>query len=69
MKRTLDHCHKFEDTGRSCFSEQLFRDMFASGLANPNGGRSVDTSIESEFAKPYSTSSHSLEARVSGIFI
>ncbi|KAH9802042.1 hypothetical protein KPL71_001239 [Citrus sinensis] len=65
VKRTLDHCHKFEDTGRSCFSEQLFRDMFASGLANPNGGRSVDTSTESEFAKPYSTSSHSLEARVS----
>lgn len=65
VKQTLDHCHKFEDTGRSCFSEQLFRDMFASGLANPNGGRSVDTSIESEFAKPYSTSSHSLEARVS----
>lgn len=28
VKRTLDRYHQFEDTGKSCFNEPLFKDMF-----------------------------------------
>lgn len=36
VKRTLDRCHEFEVTGKSCFSEPLFRGMFLSGLSHTN---------------------------------
>ncbi|TXG61608.1 hypothetical protein EZV62_012971 [Acer yangbiense] len=64
VKRTLDRCHKFEDTGKSCFSEQLFRDLFLSGYSHLNGRLSLDTDGES--AKLYAnTFGSSLEVRVS----
>ncbi|KAM0969853.1 hypothetical protein FF1_018056 [Malus domestica] len=31
VKRTLDRCHEFEKTGKSCFSEPLYRDILLSG--------------------------------------
>ncbi|KAK3213469.1 hypothetical protein Dsin_018175 [Dipteronia sinensis] len=64
VKRTLDRCHKFEDTGKSCFSEQLFRDLFLSGYSHLNGRLSLDTDGES--AKLYAnTFGSSFEVRVS----
>ncbi|KAL5768575.1 hypothetical protein ACOSQ2_015358 [Xanthoceras sorbifolium] len=64
VKRTLDRCHKFEDTGKSCFSEQLFRDIFLSKYSHLNGRGSLDTNGDS--AKLYAnTSGHSLEVKVS----
>lgn len=66
VKRTLERCHKFENTGKSCFSEPLFKDKFLSGSSNLNGARPADTSTEGEPTKPYA-SIHSLEGRFSGI--
>ncbi|XP_031380403.1 uncharacterized protein LOC116195384 [Punica granatum] len=31
VKRTLDRCRQFEETGKSCFSEPSFREIFHSG--------------------------------------
>lgn len=33
MKRTLDRCRQFEEIGKSCFNEPLFRDIFHSGTS------------------------------------
>lgn len=61
VKRTLDRCHMYEETGKSCFSESLFMDMFLSGLSNLNDAQSVDTVTEAESSKPRSP-----EVRVPG---
>lgn len=61
VKRTLERCHKFEDTGKSCFSEPLFKGMFLSGSFNLDGARQADTTTEGESTKPYA-SIRSLEA-------
>ncbi|GMI89414.1 SAGA complex subunit 2A [Hibiscus trionum] len=67
VKRTLDRCHKFEDTGTSCFDEPMLRDMFLSGSSRLNGAQSVDTPTDSESGKLCARSStRSLEARTSG---
>ncbi|KAK4775246.1 hypothetical protein SAY86_010181 [Trapa natans] len=34
MKRTLDRCRQFEKTGKSCFHEPSFRDIFHSGSSH-----------------------------------
>ncbi|XP_059634804.1 uncharacterized protein LOC132277087 isoform X2 [Cornus florida] len=65
VKRTLERCQKFEDTGKSCFSEPLFRDMFLSGLSHFNDAKPVDAA-DGETDKQYvNTSGCSLEFRVS----
>ncbi|XVF88811.1 hypothetical protein PTKIN_Ptkin19aG0081500 [Pterospermum kingtungense] len=67
VKRTLDRCHKFEDTGKSCFDDPMLKDMFLSGSSRLNGARSVDTPTDGESGKPCANgSSRSLEARTSG---
>ncbi|KAL4318819.1 hypothetical protein GQ457_18G001480 [Hibiscus cannabinus] len=67
VKRTLDRCHKFEDTGTSCFDEPMLREMFLSGSSRLNGAQSVDTPTDSESGKPCARSStRSLEGRTSG---
>lgn len=48
MKRTLDRCRKFEDTGKSCFSEPAFRDVI---LAGPVCGNDADSVIHPEGLK------------------
>ncbi|KAL2586854.1 hypothetical protein AAZV13_13G079000 [Glycine max] len=35
VKRTLGRCHQFEDTGKSCFSDPLFKDMFLAESSKP----------------------------------
>ncbi|KAL6974570.1 hypothetical protein U1Q18_028754 [Sarracenia purpurea var. burkii] len=66
VKRTLDRCQKFEDTGKSCFGEPLFRDMFLSGSSRLNNAQLVDSTADGESGKQYAnTSGCSLEVRVS----
>ncbi|KVH93993.1 hypothetical protein Ccrd_003954 [Cynara cardunculus var. scolymus] len=36
VKRTLERCQEFETTGKSCFTEPLFREMFISGSSHLN---------------------------------
>ena len=67
VRRTLQRCHHFEDTGKSCFSETLFKDMFLSRSSNLNGARPADTTTEGESTKPF-VSIPSLEGRFSLIF-
>ncbi|KGN66266.1 uncharacterized protein LOC101208478 isoform X1 [Cucumis sativus] len=65
VKRTLNRCHKFEDTGKSFFSEPSFREMYSSWSVNPNGERQSDP-VEGESEKSYA-SIQSLDARVSAL--
>ncbi|KAF5748459.1 hypothetical protein HS088_TW04G00413 [Tripterygium wilfordii] len=70
VKRTLERCHNFEDTGKSCFSEPLFKDILLSRPSQLNCSQSVHTPTDGESAKPFSdTSSRSLEGRVSASMI
>ncbi|XP_020220267.1 uncharacterized protein LOC109803210 isoform X1 [Cajanus cajan] len=61
VKRTLDRCHQFEDTGKSCFNEPLYKDMLLAASAQLSIVQHLD-GMEAESTKPY-TSSFSLEAR------
>ncbi|ESW26618.1 hypothetical protein PHAVU_003G134300 [Phaseolus vulgaris] len=36
VKRTLERCHQFEETGKSCFSDPLFKDMFLAESLKPH---------------------------------
>lgn len=67
VKRTLEQCHKYEETGKSCFSEPLFRDIFLSG-SNINSARQADYTTEGESGKGYASIRY-LEGRISGIFL
>ncbi|XP_038696142.1 uncharacterized protein LOC119993202 isoform X2 [Tripterygium wilfordii] len=62
VKRTLEQCHHFEDTGKSCFSEPLFKDILPSRPSQLNSSQSVDTPTDCESAKPFTNTS--LEASV-----
>ncbi|XP_010912280.1 uncharacterized protein [Elaeis guineensis] len=41
-KRTLARCQKFEETGRSCFSEPAFRDIILSAPLHSSDGKYAD---------------------------
>ncbi|XP_071696844.1 uncharacterized protein [Rutidosis leptorrhynchoides] len=36
VRRTLDQCHEFEETGKSCFTEPIYKEMFRSGSSYLN---------------------------------
>ncbi|XP_023756909.1 uncharacterized protein LOC111905444 isoform X1 [Lactuca sativa] len=61
VKRTLDRCHEFETTGKSCFSEPLFMDMFLSGLShfNDNTNTQQSPSLTNFDSYPPDTQNHS----------
>ncbi|XAR67133.1 hypothetical protein NMG60_11013577 [Bertholletia excelsa] len=63
VKRTLERCHQFEDTGKSCFGEPSYKDMFISGLSRI--GEPLDTSADGESGRQYASTSSPLEVRVS----
>ncbi|KAJ1400690.1 hypothetical protein SESBI_29381 [Sesbania bispinosa] len=65
VKRTLERCHQFEDTGKSCFSEPLFKDMFLAACSQPSIARQSD-GMEADSSKPYA-SFLSAEARTASI--
>ncbi|MBA0650576.1 hypothetical protein Goklo_017979 [Gossypium klotzschianum] len=67
VKRTLDKCKKFEQTGTSCFSEPALQDVMFSVPPCSNEAKSVDC-IGSGTASNIcnETSNHQAEARGSG---
>ena len=65
VKRTLDQCHKYDDTGKSCFSELLFREIFHS-RSSINSARQADSTPDGESSKGYASIRY-LEGRISGI--
>ncbi|KAL1371818.1 hypothetical protein HN51_002024 [Arachis hypogaea] len=65
VKRTLERCHQFEDTGKSCFSESSFKDMFVAAATQLNAVRQLD-GMEAESSKPY-VSPLTLEARTASM--
>lgn len=48
VRRTLDRCHEFETTGKSCFTEPLYKEKFHNGSSHLN-----DTQTDNEFDKIY----------------
>lgn len=66
VKRTLERCQQFEDTGKSCFNEPLYKDMFLAASSQLSVVRKLD-GIEAESTKP--CASFSLEARTGIILI
>lgn len=52
VKRTLDRCIVFEETGKSCFREPLYKDMFLSAISRLSDGQ-TDSNTDSEAAKSY----------------
>ncbi|KAL7590691.1 hypothetical protein Lser_V15G38842 [Lactuca serriola] len=50
VRRTLDRCHEFETTGKSCFNEPLYKEMFHNRSSHLN-----DTQIDNEFDKIYAS--------------
>lgn len=68
VKRTLGRCQEFEVSGKSCFNEPLFRDMFLSGVSRLADSRTMDSVADGEFGKIQGNTSSSLnEVRASGI--
>ncbi|XP_047319857.1 uncharacterized protein LOC124923904 isoform X2 [Impatiens glandulifera] len=68
IKRTLDRCHQYEDTGKSCFGEPIYRDMFICSSSYPNDAL-PDVTADGETSKQgVSTPRCSLEVRASGPF-
>ncbi|KAF1892414.1 hypothetical protein Lal_00010879 [Lupinus albus] len=55
VKRTLERCHQFEDAGKSCFNEPLFKDMLLAASSQLSIVRLLDD-MEAESAKPYALS-------------
>ncbi|XP_049359557.1 uncharacterized protein LOC125824252 [Solanum verrucosum] len=52
VKRTLDRCIEFEETGKGCFREPLYKDMFLSAISRLSDGQ-TDSNTDSEAAKSY----------------
>ncbi|KAL7096014.1 hypothetical protein ACP275_10G058400 [Erythranthe tilingii] len=66
VKRAMERCQEFELTGKSCFDDPLYRDMFLSGLLRPIDGQSFNSSTDNESGKLHAgTSGCSVEVRTS----
>lgn len=50
VKRTLEHCKRFEDTGKSCFGEAAFRDILISN-SDSKGESLLDSKSDSDSGK------------------
>ncbi|KAK9948021.1 hypothetical protein M0R45_003610 [Rubus argutus] len=61
VKRTLDRCHKYEETGTSCFSETVYRDILLSGASDVNGTQQAEVIADGESTQSYA-SARCLEA-------
>ncbi|XWS73915.1 hypothetical protein CRYUN_Cryun02cG0170000 [Craigia yunnanensis] len=67
VKRTLDRCRKFEQTGSSCFSEPTLQDVMFSVPPCSNEAKSVDCIGSGTASNTCNeTSNHQAEARGSG---
>lgn len=52
VKWTLERYHQFEDTGKSCFSEPLFKDMFLTASSQHSIVQQSD-GLEADSSKPF----------------
>ncbi|XVE79266.1 hypothetical protein DITRI_Ditri14bG0043900 [Diplodiscus trichospermus] len=67
VRRTIDRCRKFEQTGSSCFSEPALQDVLFSVPPCCNEAKSVDCIGSGTASNTCNeTSNHQAEARVSG---
>lgn len=68
VKRTLDRCRKYEETGNSCFSEPTLQDVMFSVPPCSNEAKSVDCIGSGTASNTCNeTSNHQAEARGSGM--
>ncbi|KAG8376183.1 hypothetical protein BUALT_Bualt09G0036700 [Buddleja alternifolia] len=66
VKRVLERYQEFEVTGKSCFDEPLYREMFLSGLSRLIDGQPLNSSTDDESGRLHpGTSGCSMEARTS----
>ncbi|KAL2547926.1 hypothetical protein Fot_09456 [Forsythia ovata] len=66
VKRTLERCREFDGTGKSCFGEPLYNEIFLAGLAHLGDIQAVNSSADNESGKrQLSTSGCSIEVRTS----
>ncbi|XP_073289815.1 uncharacterized protein [Primulina huaijiensis] len=66
VKHTLERCQEFEATGKSCFDEPLYRDIFLAGVSRLTDEQPRNLNTDNEFGEPYlRTSGGSLEVRAS----
>lgn len=68
VKRTLARCVEFEVTGKSCFGEPLFREMFLSSSSQLSDAQQMHVTRDGESETHYGIASRpSREGRISGI--
>lgn len=67
MKRTLTRCHKFEDTGISCFSEPALRDIIFSTSSQKRDAKTVDFSGSTTATNAFYESSRQMDDRRLGM--
>ncbi|KAL0410459.1 UNVERIFIED_CONTAM: hypothetical protein Slati_3635600 [Sesamum latifolium] len=66
VKRALERYQEFEVTGRSCFGDPLYRDMFLSGVSRLFDGQPLNSSSDNESGKhQFGTPGCSVEVRTS----
>lgn len=51
VKRTLERCQEYQETGISCFNEPLFRDIFLSGCSRLGDVQAMDSIADGESGK------------------
>ena len=69
VKRTMERYREFEETGKSCFDDPLYKDIFLSGVSRLVDGQPLNSSTSNESGKLHlGESGFSVEARTSGKF-
>ncbi|XP_042488480.1 uncharacterized protein LOC122068667 isoform X2 [Macadamia integrifolia] len=63
VKRTLERCQNYEDAGKSCFNEPVFKELFHSVSSSPNDAEFIHTMAGGEPANPCADT-HSLPSEV-----
>lgn len=67
VKRTMERYQEFEETGKSCFGDPLYKDIFLSGVSCLIDGQHLNSSPDDESHKLHlGASGCSLEVRTSG---
>ncbi|XP_042002360.1 uncharacterized protein LOC121751632 isoform X1 [Salvia splendens] len=66
VKRTMERYQEFEETGKSCFDDPLYKDIFLSGVSHLFDGQPLNSSTDTESEKLHlGASGSSIEARTS----
>lgn len=67
MKRTLTRCHKFEDSGSSCFSELALQDVIFSTSSHKVDAKTVDFGGSTTATNTFYESAHQMDDRGFGM--